>query len=120
MMERVLSKRVFVVTFVAVIASIPNQLRAAAPSQWNSRGPGGGGALFAPSFNPYSAGELYLACDMSEVFHTTNYGTTWNVVDFRQMQGNRQAIAQFTSNPLVIYAIDFTGDLMTPTKSSDG
>ena len=72
------------------------------------------------SFILYNPGELYLACDLSAVFHTTNFGVGWNVVDFRQLQGGRQAIAQFTSNPLVVYAIDYTGDLMTPTKSSDG
>jgi photosystem II stability/assembly factor-like uncharacterized protein len=90
------------------------------PAQWNSRGPGGGGALFAPSFSPYNAGELFMACDMSEVFHSTNFGATWGVVDFRQIQGGRQAIAQFTSNPQVLYAVDFSGDLMTPTRSGDG
>src|SRR5258706_4474118 len=93
---------------------------AAPPAQWNSRGPGGGGALFAPSFSPYNAGELFMACDMSEVFHSTNFGASWAVLDFRQIQGGRQAVAQFTSNPQVLYAVDFTGDLMTPTRSGDG
>jgi len=44
---------------------------------------------------------------LSEVFHSTNFGATWGVVDFRQIQGGRQAIVQFTSNPQVLYAIDF-------------
>src|ERR1700678_3776097 len=45
----------------------------AVPAQFVPRGPGGGGALFAPSFSPFSPGEMYLAWDMSEVFHSTNY-----------------------------------------------
>ena len=98
--------------------------RATPPSQFGSRGPGGGGALFAPSFNPASPGDLFMACDMSEVFHGTNYGETWGVADFRQIQGGRQSIAQFTSNPLVIYNLDYTsiggGDTVTPTVSMDG
>ncbi len=93
---------------------------AAQPSQWFSRGPGGGGALFAPSFSPFTPGEMYLACDMSEVFHTTNYGEEWSVVDFRQIAGGRQALVQFTSDPNVRYAIDLSNDAMTPTRSTDG
>jgi len=63
---------------------------------------------------------MYLACDMSEVFHSTNYGTTWSVVDFWQIEGGRQAMVQFTSDPNVRYCIDLSNDAMTPTKSLDG
>ena len=94
------------------------------PAQWSSRGPGGGGALFAPSFSPFNSGELFLACDMSEVFNTTNFGAAWSVADFRQIQGGRQSIAQFTANPLLLYSLDYTsiggGDTVTPTRSTDG
>jgi photosystem II stability/assembly factor-like uncharacterized protein len=90
------------------------------PAQWVAKGPGGGGALFAPGFSPYLPGEMYLACDMSEVFHSTNYGAAWSVIDFRQIEGGRQAIVQFTSDPNVRYAIDYSDDAMTPTKSLDG
>src|ERR1700684_398644 len=86
---------------------------AAVPAQLAPRGPGGGGALFAPSFSPFSPGEMYLACDMSEVFHSTNYGTDWSVVDFWQIEGGRQAIVQFTSDPRVRFAIDLSNDAMT-------
>ncbi|HEY3914801.1 MAG TPA: hypothetical protein VGN61_09975, partial [Verrucomicrobiae bacterium] len=72
------------------------------PTQWVSRGPGGGGALFSPSFSPYRAGEMYLACDMTEVFHSINYGTTWSVLNFAQIEGGRQALVQFTSNSNVL------------------
>jgi photosystem II stability/assembly factor-like uncharacterized protein len=93
---------------------------AAQPSQFVSKGPGGGGALFAPSFSPFVPGEMYIACDMSEVFHSTNYGTTWSVVDFWQIQGGRQAIVQFTSDPNVRYALNLGNDAMTPAVSGDG
>ena len=61
-----------------------------------------------------------MACDLSAVFHSTNYGTTWGLVDFRQLQGGRPTLMQFTSNPQLIYSIDLTGDSMTPTRSGDG
>ena len=93
---------------------------AATPAQWVPIGPGGGGALFAPSFSPYTPGEMYLTCDMTEVFHSTNYGSTWSVVDFRQIAGGVRPSLQFTSDPNVRYAIDLSNDAMTPTKSIDG
>jgi hypothetical protein len=96
------------------------QAPAAAPITWSSRGPGGGGALFAPSLSPHNANEIYIACDMSEVFHTTNLGASWTQEDFREIQGNRQSQVRFTSNPLVRYAIDYTGDVATPTRTTDG
>lgn len=93
---------------------------AAPPSQWLPRGPGGGGALFAPSFSPHNANEIYISCDMSELFHSTNLGTSWEMQDFRQIQGNRESQVRFTSNPSILYAIDYTGDLARPSKSIDG
>ena len=105
---------------VLFICRLQSSAFAAQPAQWISRGPGGGGAFFAPSFNPYSPGELYLTSDMSDVFHSTNYGASWSVLDFRQIEGNRQAIVQFTSDPKVRYAIDYSNDASTPTRSLDG
>ena len=103
---------------LAILLLSPAQ--AAQPAQWSPRGAGGGGALFAPSFNPFSAGELYMACDMSEVFRSTNYGAGWITTDFGQIQGGRNAMVQFTSDPKVFYSIDYSGDVMTPTKSVNG
>jgi hypothetical protein len=85
------------------------------PSQWAPRGPGGGGALFAPSFSPHNQNELYISCDMSEVFHSTNLGASWELFDFRQIQGNRESQVRFTSNPSILYALDYTDDLVTPS-----
>jgi hypothetical protein len=106
------------IAMACLVASMP--LRGGTPSQWTPRGPGGGGALFAPAFSPYASGELFMACDMSEVFHSTNFGTAWDTLSFRQIQGGRQAKVRFTSNPLVFYSIDQSGDVMTPTRSLDG
>ena len=93
---------------------------AAPPSQWLPRGPGGGGALFAPSFSPHNPNELYISCDMSEVFRSTNLGSSWEMQDFRQIQGNRESQVRFTNNPSISFAIDYTGDLARPSKSIDG
>ncbi len=78
----------------------------AQPTSFESRGVGGGGALFANSFNPFDPNELYVACDMSEVFHTTDLGTSWTFPDFRQLQSYKIAKVSYTNNGNTLYAID--------------
>ncbi|HKP12435.1 MAG TPA: hypothetical protein VJZ91_10010, partial [Blastocatellia bacterium] len=112
-----LRRSVVLATFLLLAGAV---CEAQPPAQWQPRGPGGGGALFAPVFSPHNANEIYLACDMSEQFRSTNLGASWAVTDFRQIQGNREAQVRFTSDPLVRYALDYTNDLTTPSRSTDG
>ncbi|WP_420265872.1 InlB B-repeat-containing protein [Candidatus Magnetominusculus dajiuhuensis] len=102
---------------IAVAVAVP-------PTQWLSRGIGGGGALYCPSFSPHNANELYIACDMSGLFHSTDLGASWNVVDFRQIQSFHYTLVQFTSNPSILYSLDYSSDNGTnaarPSKSTDG
>jgi len=97
---------------------------AQAPTSWQSRGIGGGGALFSPSINPANPNEMFVACDMSELFHTTNGGQTWDEVNFLQLQGGHDSKVNFTSTPGLLYAVDYTSqngnDLTRPMKSADG
>jgi len=104
---------------ISIDSTVTPALPSGPPTKWLPRGPGGGGALFAPSFSPFNSNELYISCDMSEVFHTTNLGATWDLYDFRQIQGNRESQMRFTNNPLIIFSIDYTDDAATPTKSTD-
>src|SRR5882757_7963586 len=91
----------------------------AAPSGFDSRGLGGGGAFFAPSFSPHNASEIFVASDMSGVYHSTSLGTSWQVEDFRQLQGGRSASIQFTSDPKLLFTVDSGGDSGRPAKSID-
>jgi photosystem II stability/assembly factor-like uncharacterized protein len=97
-----------------------SNLATAQPMQWEARGIGGGGALFFPSFSPHSPDELYIASDMGEYFHSTNSGESWSVPDFREIVAGSLGRILFTSDPLILYALDGAGDLRTPTKSTDG
>ncbi len=97
----------------------------AQPTAFSNRGPGGGGALFASSFNPTNPNEIYVCCDMSEIFHTTDLGASWSIPDFRQIQSSKLAAVQFTgTNGVTQYAIDGTSingsDASRPSKSTDG
>ena len=113
-------KKIALIGFILAVPGSVSPASAAQPAQFVPTGPGGGGALFVPSFSPFSPGEMYLACDMTEVFHSTNYGAAWSVVNFWEIEGGRQALVQFTSDPNVRFAIDLSNDAMTPTESVDG
>lgn len=101
-------------TFLMFISVVFSQ-----PAIFNSRGVGGGGALFSPSFNPSNPQEYYISCDMSELFHTTNLGGTYNQVDFNQFIGGHNSKVCFTSTSGLLYSISYIGDIGTPVKSTD-
>src|SRR5690606_14894304 len=101
---------------------VPPGLHAApAPTVWVPRGAGGGGALFSPALSPHQPDHCYVACDMSELFFSHDAGLSWETLPFRQIQGgNRTAPVQFTSDPDVLYALDFgasDGNGVAPKKS---
>lgn len=73
----------------------------AQPSLWTATGTGGGGALFASSFSPHNANELYVACDMTQLFHSTDLGESWGVLDFRQLQV--ETPAAISSSPVILW-----------------
>jgi len=87
---------------------------------WSSRGVGGGGALFSPSINPSSPAEYYVGCDMSGLYHTTDFGASYTLADFRRIQGGHDSRVQFTSDPNVLYCITYADDLALPAGSTDG
>lgn len=84
------------------------------------RGVGGGGALFAPSINPANDNEYYVGCDMSELFHTGDFGNTYTLKHFQGIQGGHNSKVCFTNNPNVLYCIDYSNDSALPVKSIDG
>ena len=95
----------------------------AQPASWESRGIGGGGALFCPSISPLDANNMYLQCDMSEVFYTTNKGASWDILHFTEMisTGGINTV-EFTSSPNILYGVnmDYITEEIFPVKSTDG
>ena len=79
-----------VVLFVMALLTFAGTLPAAPPGGFVSRGPGGGGAFFAPSVNPYSKAEIWVGSDMSDLFVSRDFGRTWDTVDFRLLQGGNK------------------------------
>ena len=87
---------------------------------WTPRGAGGGGSLFAPSINPANNDEFYVGCDMSELFHTTDFGRSYSITGFQQIQGGQYSKVQFTVDPTIRYCVNSANDLSIPVKSTDG
>jgi hypothetical protein len=93
---------------------------AAVPGVWDPRGIGGGGSMFSPSINPADDSEFYVACDMSGLYHTTDFGASYTTLPFFQIQGAGNAKVCFTTNPLVRYCISYIDDMARPVRSADG
>lgn len=103
---------------LGIIGTRPVQ---AIPPVWDSRGPGGGGALYSPSINPYNPNEVFISCDMSDLFHTTNSGASWTTVDFRQLQAGRLSDVQFGAISNLAYTVQYPATGRTqPMRSLDG
>jgi len=100
--------------------SLEDRRLLAAPGHFLSRGPGGGGAFFSPSFSPHNPAELYAVTDMSGLFHSVDAGASWGLTDFRQIRAGRETAVRFTRDPNVLYTIDYTADFARPSRSTDG
>ena len=94
-------------------------LLSAQPSHFLARGIGGGGALFSPSFNPANPNEFYIACDMSELFHSTDGGRSYNQVHFNEFGGGHNSKVCFTTTSGLRYSLSYINEIPLPVRSTD-
>src|SRR5437667_10191799 len=47
-------------------------------------GLGGGGTMFAPQISPHDSTLIFVACDMTGLYRSTDRGKTWLMCDARQ------------------------------------
>lgn len=92
----------------------------AQPSAFSPRGIGGGGALFFPSINPANDNEFYVSCDMSELFHSRDFGDQYDQIPFTKLQVFNNSTYEFTNDPNVAYCNFNDGNKGYPVKTSDG
>lgn len=90
------------------------------PVGFSPRGIGGGGALFFPSINPANDNEFYVSCDMSELFHSTDFGNSYDQVDFSMLQVFNTSTYEFTIDPLIAFSNYNDGNNGYPVKTTDG
>ncbi|MFI5150151.1 MAG: T9SS type A sorting domain-containing protein [Bacteroidia bacterium] len=93
----------------------------AQPLSWTSHGIGGGGSLYAPSINPGNNSEFYVGCDMSEQFHTTDYGLSYSQLPFQQFIGGAYSKMCFTATSGLLYSMssNLISGNWNPVKSTD-
>ena len=49
-------------------------------------GLGGGGTMFAPQISPHDSNLIFIACDMTGLYRSTDAGVSWLMCDGRQVQ----------------------------------
>lgn len=92
----------------------------AQPISFTPKGIGGGGALFFPKINPANDDEFYVSCDMSELFHSTDFGNTYSQVHHSKLQVFNTSTYEFTNNPNIAYCNFNDGNSGYPVKTADG
>lgn len=86
-----------------------------------SKGLGGGGALFFPKVNPANDQEFYVSCDMSQLFHTADFGQHYTQVPFQQLQVfGAHSTYEWTNDPNVAYCNHNDGNNGYPVRTLDG
>ena len=112
----------YIISFLLCLGLFMATTSFSQPTTWEQNGIGGGGSLFSPLINPYDHNEMFIACDMTQMFHTTDAGKTWDILHYQNLIATIQTSIQFTSDPNILYAIhlDFKPDLRVPVRSDDG
>src|SRR5580658_4468660 len=92
------------------------------PATFNYHGLGGGGAQYAPAINPVNPAEIYVACDMSGLYHSVDTGNSWNLISWQQVQASHPSRVQYTNSPNTRYCMSFDNNSGNgyATKSTDG
>lgn len=85
------------------------------------RGVGGGGALFFPRVNPGNDNEFYVSCDMSQLFHSTDFGRHYDQIPFQTLQVfGAGSTYEWTNDPNVAYCNHNDGNNGYPVRTLDG
>lgn len=92
----------------------------AQPASFVPRGVGGGGSMFFPRINPANDNEYYVACDMSEFFHSTDFGNSYSQIHFSKLQSLNVSTYEFTHDPNIAYSNFNDGNNGYPVKTTDG
>ena len=92
----------------------------AQPASWQPRGVGGGGSMFYPTINRANDNEFYVTCDMSQLFHSTDYGLSYTQVPFTKLQTGNISTYEFTSDNNVAYCIANDGNINYAVRTMNG
>jgi photosystem II stability/assembly factor-like uncharacterized protein len=81
-------------------ATLPKIGKQSAEIQWNKIGPGGGGAIFIPTFSYKSANDFLLRCDMTGTYLTHDGGSSYQQIN---LAGGASSYAWDPSDSDIVY-----------------
>jgi Bacterial Ig domain len=85
-----------------------------------SVGLGGGGSIYAPAVAPYNANIIFVSCDMTGLYRSTDGGLTWKMMDERSVTGSTAfSVAFDPTTPGHIIANGPGGRLMESFNTGD-
>ncbi len=90
------------------------------PTSFSPKGIGGGGSLYFPSINPENDSEFYVSCDMSEMFHSTDFGNSYSEIPYTSLQVFGTSTYEFTNSATIAYSNFNDGNQGFPVKTTDG
>ena len=74
-------------------------------------GLGGGGGTFTPTVSPYDSNLLFLSCDMSGVYRSTDRGKTWSLIHYKYIYGALGCRPAFTKKAMYWVCADYGSNL---------
>ena len=95
---------IYKILFVSCVINATYVIGQILPDTFMPRGMGGGGALFFPTINPINEDEYYVSCDMSEMFHTSNFGKSYTQIHHKTLQVFSNSTYEFTYNDQIAYS----------------
>jgi len=100
--------KVHVSAVVAILAMA--SLLSAQPandSVWQVTGMGGAGGMYTPTISPYDSSLMFLSCDMSGSYRSTDGGKSWRLIHYMEIRGTLGCRPAFTKD-LVFWAEEGT------------
>ncbi len=63
--------------------------------EWTPVGPGGGGAMFSPGISPADSSLMFVACDMSGAYRTSDGGASWEMIPSSRLKSSTSCAPAF-------------------------
>ena len=64
-------------------------------------GIGGGGGMFTPAISPQDSNLMFISCDMSGDYRSTDSGKHWEMIHWRQIRNSRACRPLFTGDAII-------------------
>ncbi len=93
-----------IISFLALILTLTSNTNAEEYFEWTPLGLGGGGGQFAPAISPHNPDLMFVACDMSGFYRSSDGGESWTMYNFRNIKSSTRLNPVFhPTNPEIIW-----------------